>query len=226
MKEKILVVDDEPKFRKIIRIFLENEGYSVNEATSGTDALDKFYKCNYSLVLLDVTMPAMDGWHVCRRIKEDSSIPIIMITAREKEHEKLLGFQLGIDDYITKPFSPSEMVARVKAVLRRIRSPGKHGKSTLKIGSLQINNLSKKVYLEESELMLTPKEFELLRFLAQNPKIAHSRDRILDRVWGYNFIGDLRTVDTHIKQLRAKLGRSRNYISTVWGLGYQFRIEG
>ncbi|WP_432661933.1 response regulator transcription factor [Wukongibacter baidiensis] len=225
MKEKILVVDDEPKFRKIIRIFLENAGYSINEATSGTDALDKFYKYNYSLVLLDVTMPEMDGWHVCRRIKDDSSIPIIMITAREKEHEKLLGFELGIDDYITKPFSPSEMVARVKAVLRRSRSPDSHEKSTLKIGDLKINNLSKKVYLEENELILTPKEFELLRFLARNPKIAHSRDHILDRVWGYNFIGDLRTVDTHIKQLRTKLGKCRNYISTVWGLGYQFMVE-
>ncbi|PAB60115.1 response regulator transcription factor [Anaeromicrobium sediminis] len=225
MKKRILVVDDESKFRDIIRIFLENEGYSVDEATSGTDALNKLYEHNYSLVLLDVTMPEMDGWHVCRRIKDDSSIPVIMITARETEYEKLFGFQLGIDDYITKPFSPSEMVARVKVVLRRICNTPNHEKNTLKIGGLKINNLSKKVYLEDNELVITPKEFNLLMFFAQNPNIAYSRDQILNKVWGYDFIGDLRTVDTHIKQLRSKLGKSKNYISTIWGYGYKFNAE-
>ncbi|QZY54893.1 response regulator transcription factor [Crassaminicella profunda] len=220
---KILVVDDEPKLRQVIKIYLSREGYLVEEATDGKDALDHLALHEFSLVLLDVMMPKVDGWTVCRKIREESSIPIIMLTARGEEYDKLFGFELGIDDYITKPFSPKEMVARVKAVLKRSKINRSIDEKNIKIKNIEINPLGKQVFLDHEEIALTPKEFDLLYFFAQNPERVFSREQLLNKVWGYDFIGDVRTVDTHVKQIREKLGKHKKYIYTVWGTGYKLK---
>ncbi|MCT4605663.1 MAG: response regulator transcription factor [Marinisporobacter sp.] len=220
---KILVVDDEPKLRQVIKIYLSREGYIVEEACDGKDALGKYEKNEFSLILLDVMMPQIDGWTVCRKIREESSIPIIMLTARGEEYDKLFGFELGIDDYITKPFSPKEVVARVKAVLKRSKINQDVSEKNIKIKNIEINPLGKQVFLNNEEISLTPKEFDLLYFFAQNPERVFSREQLLNKVWGYDFIGDVRTVDTHIKQIREKLGKDKKYIHTVWGTGYKLK---
>lgn len=221
---KILVVDDEDKMRQVIKIYLQKEGYIVEEASNGKEALEKIDTDQFSLILLDVMMPEIDGWTICRKVRQESPVPIIMLTARGEEYDKLFGFELGIDDYITKPFSPKEMVARIKAVLKRSNGNSIVNNNTIKIGALEIKPMSKQVFLEEKELSLTPKEFDLLNFLSKNPEIVYSREQLLNQVWGYDFVGDLRTVDTHIKQLREKLGDYKKYIHTVWGTGYKLKV--
>lgn len=221
---RILVADDEEKMRRVIRIYLQKEGYRVEEARDGKEALEKIKTSPFSLILLDVMMPAIDGWTVCREVRKNSSLPVIMLTARGEEYDKLFGFELGVDDYITKPFSPKEMVARIKAVLRRSKED-KRNENTVKIDVLEIRPMSKQAFLENKELTLTPKEFELLSFFAGNQEHVYSREQLLNKVWGYDFIGDLRTVDTHVKQLREKLGKYKKYICTVWGTGYKFKND-
>lgn len=221
---KILVVDDEDKMRQVIKIYLQKEGYLVEEASNGKEALEKIDTHQFSLILLDVMMPEIDGWTICRKVRQESPVPIIMLTARGEEYDKLFGFELGVDDYITKPFSPKEMVARIKAVLKRSNGNNVANNNTLKIGVLEIKSMSKQVFLEEKELLLTPKEFDLLNFLSKNPEIVYSREQLLNQVWGYDFVGDLRTVDTHVKQLREKLGDYKKYIHTVWGTGYKLKV--
>lgn len=221
----ILIADDEAKMRNVIKIYLEREGYTVLEACDGEEALDKFYSKDISLVLLDVMMPKIDGWTILRKIRQESSTPIIMLSARGEEYDKLFGFELGVDDYITKPFSPKEMVARIKAVIRR-SSDNIETSSTslLKAGSLSLMPKSRQILIDKEEIYLTPKEYELLYFLVKNKNVVFSREQLLNKVWGYNFIGDARTVDTHIKQLREKLKPYKKYIKTVWGTGYKFKI--
>lgn len=221
---KILVADDEEKMRQVIRIYLENEGYIVIEASNGQEALEKIKETKFALVLLDVMMPEIDGWTLCRKIRQEFCTPIIMITARGEEYDKLFGFELGVDDYITKPFSPREMIARIKAVLKRSNGDKNMNNNILKVGALEIKPRYRQIFLENKEMVLTPKEFELLNFLCQNPEIVYSREQLLNQVWGYDFLGDLRTVDTHVKQLREKLGSHKKYICTVWGTGYKFRV--
>lgn len=221
---KILIVDDEDKMRQVIKIYLEREDYIVEEARDGKEALMKFSQGQFSLVLLDVMMPEIDGWTVCRKIRQESAVPIIMLTARGEEYDKLFGFELGVDDYMTKPFSPKEMVARIKAVMKRTNGTNIVDSNTLKVGAIEIKPMSKQVFLKENELFLTPKEFELLNFLSKNPEIVYSREQLLNQVWGYDFVGDLRTVDTHVKQLREKLGNYKKYIHTVWGTGYRLKV--
>ncbi|MFT9497519.1 response regulator transcription factor [Anaerosolibacter sp.] len=221
---KILVVDDEEKMRNVIRVFLMKEGYEIQEACNGREALEKVSCDRFDLILLDVMMPEIDGWTVCRKIRDDFSIPIILMTARGEEYDKLFGFELGADDYITKPFSLKEMMARVKAVMRRSKESNERNHKMIKLGALEIKTLSKQVFIDKAEITLTPKEYELLYFLGRNAEIVYSREQLLNRVWGYDFIGDARTVDTHIKQLREKLGNHKKYIQTVWGTGYKFMI--
>lgn len=221
---KILVADDEEKMRQVIKIYLKNEGYLVEEASNGKEALEKIAINKFSLILLDVMMPEVDGWTVCRSIRLKSSVPIIMLSARGEEYDKLFGFELGVDDYITKPFSPKELVARIKAVLKRSCGGNIVNTNMIKIGAIEIKPMSKQVFLEDKELALTPKEFDLLNFLSKNPEIVYSREQLLNQVWGYDFVGDLRTVDTHVKQLREKLGIYKKYIHTVWGTGYRLKV--
>ncbi len=221
---RILIVEDEEKMRHVIKIFLEKEDFCVEEAENGRQALKKIEHKPYSLVLLDIMLPEIDGWTVCREIRKKFSIPIIMLTARSEEYDKLFGFELGVDDYITKPFSPKEMIARIKAVLKRTESNYDLKKKSIGIGALRIKPMAKQIILEDKEIIMTPKEFDLLYFLVQNPERVYSREELLNHVWGYDFFGDLRTVDTHVKQLREKLGNYKKYIHTVWGTGYKFKV--
>jgi len=222
---KILIVDDEAKIRNVIKIYLEKEGFSTEEACDGEEALKKFNVSKPSLIILDVMMPKIDGWTVLRKIREESSVPIIMLSARGEEYDKLFGFELGVDDYITKPFSPKEMIARIKAVIRRSSYFENVSTDVLKAGALSLMPKSRQVFLDNEEINLTPKEYELLCFLVKNQNTVFSREQLLNNVWGYNFLGDARTVDTHIKQLREKLRKHKKYIQTVWGTGYKFKVE-
>ncbi|AOY77138.1 response regulator transcription factor [Clostridium formicaceticum] len=221
---RILVVDDEEKMRNVIKIYLTNEGYRIEEASNGKEALDKINNDQFDLILLDVMMPEIDGWTVCRKIREESLIPVILLTARGEEYDKIFGFDLGADDYLTKPFSLKEMAVRIRAVLRRNQNFNKVLKKNISLGALEIQGMYKQVLLENQELSLTPKEYELLYFFAKNPQIVYSREQLLNQVWGYDFTGDIRTVDTHIKQLREKMGDYKKYIQTVWGTGYKLKI--
>jgi two-component system response regulator ResD len=222
---KILVVDDEKRMVELVRLYLEKEGYSVDEAYDGQQALDMLSRSKYNLVILDIMLPVVDGWTVCRQIREKSDIPVILLTARGEEFDKVLGFELGADDYVVKPFSPRELTARVKALLRRL-GPREKTDETLSFPDLIIVPASRTVKVEGREVDLTPKEFDLLYFLAKNKDKVFTREKLLEEVWGYDFFGSLRTVDTHVKQLREKLGRSKaaSYISTVWGVGYKFEV--
>ena len=219
---KILVVDDEERMRRLVKDFLAKKGYAVIEASNGREALDLFYKDNsIDLVILDVMMPVMDGWATLREIRETSKIPIIMLTAKAEEHDELLGFELGVDEYITKPFSPKILVARVEALLRRFGSIGAENEK-LSYGGIVLDKNAHSVLVDSSEIELSYKEFELLSFFMENKGLALSRDRILDSVWNYDYFGDARTVDTHVKKLRAKLGDKGDLIKTIWGMGYKF----
>ena len=217
---KILIVDDESRMRKLVRDFFVKKGYLVAEAENGEQALEMFYSDNsISLILLDVMMPRMDGWQVCKEIRKTSKVPIIMLTAKSEEQDELLGFELGVDEYITKPFSPKILVARVDAILRRAIKIGTDGIITM--GSIEINKLAHQVTVAGKNVELSYKEFELLLYFVENKGIALSRENILNAVWNYDYFGVARTIDTHVKKLRAKLGPEADYIKTIWGMGYK-----
>ena len=220
ISKTILVVDDESRMRKLVRDFLSMNGYDVLEAADGEEALDVFYaNKNIDLIILDVMMPKMDGWEVTKEIRRDSDIPIIMLTAKDTERDELLGFDLGIDEYITKPFSPKILVARVEAILRR---SGADENETLASSGIVIDKSSHTVTVDGKEIELSFKEFELLSYFISNKGIALSRENILNHVWNYDFYGDARTIDTHVKKLRSKMGEKGDCIKTVWGMGYKF----
>ena len=220
---KILVVDDESRMRKLVKDFLGKKGYEVIEAENGEVAVDKFFEQkDIALIILDVMMPKMDGWQVCREIREYSKVPIIMLTAKSDEKDELLGFELGIDEYISKPFSPKILVARVEAILRRTNQLGE---DTMEIGGIVIDKSAHEVRVGENRIDLSYKEFELLTYFVTNQGVALSRERILNNVWNYDYFGDARTIDTHVKKLRSKLGDKGDYIKTVWGMGYKFEVD-
>ncbi len=219
-KLKILVVDDESRMRKLVKDFLTKNDYVVIEAENGSKALDIFFEDNsISLVILDVMMPVMDGWDVCREIRQYSKVPIIMLTAKSDERDELKGFQLGVDEYISKPFSPKILVARVEAILRRTN--GVVEKENLSAGGIDVNMLAHEVTIDGNKIDLSYKEFELLTYLIENKGIALSREKILNNVWNYDYFGDARTIDTHVKKLRSKLGEKGEMIKTIWGMGYK-----
>ena len=224
-KIKILVVDDESRMRKLVRDFLVREDYEVLEAGDGEAALDIFYQeKNIALIILDVMMPKMNGWEVCREIRETSKVPIIMLTAKGDEEDELTGFELGVDEYISKPFSPKSLVARVGAILRRSGKALEEGK-LLSIGGIVIDQTAHTVTVDGRQIELSFKEFELLTYFMENEGIALSREKILNHVWNYDYFGDARTIDTHVKKLRAKIGEKGDYIKTIWGMGYKFEAE-
>ncbi len=221
---KILVVDDESRMRKLVRDFLEREGYYVLEAGDGEAAMDIFYAENdIALLILDVMMPKMDGWQVCREVRQSSKVPIIMLTARGEERDELQGFELGVDEYISKPFSPKILVARVSAILRRAHALG--DEAPLSMGGILIDKPAHEVKVDGKDIELSYKEFELLLYFMENQGLALSREKILNNVWNYDYFGDARTIDTHVKKLRNKLGDKGNYIKTIWGMGYKFEVE-
>ncbi|NMM62919.1 response regulator transcription factor [Clostridium sp. P21] len=221
--KKILVVDDEPLIRKLVTDFLKREGYNTVEAEDGRKALEVFSsEKDIDLVVLDVMLPEYDGWTVCREIRKKSSVPIIMLTARGEEFDELFGFDIGADEYIAKPFSPNILVARVNAVLRRTVPVESNSKE---FGGLTIDNNAHEVNIDGCVIDLSPKEYDLLIYLTENYGKAVSREQILDKVWGYDYYGDLRTVDTHINRLRIKLDSKSNYVQTVRGYGYRFEVE-
>lgn len=226
--EKILIVDDEEKIRDIIKEYASLESLGVDEASNGLEALNLVKQNEYTLIILDVMMPILDGWSACREIRKTSNIPIIMLTARSEEYDKLLGFELGVDDYVTKPFSPRELMARIKAIIRRSKqaSEDKESNDRVKIEGIEIDFNSRNVYVDGEYVSLTPKEYELLKFFIQNENMVFSRDQLLNSVWGYDFAGDDRTVDTHVRMLRESLGDYRKLIVTVWGTGYKFETGG
>ena len=220
---KILVVDDESRMRKLVRDFLERAGFQVLEAGDGMEALDLFYEDQgISLIILDVMMPKMDGWEVCREIRKESKVPIIMLTARGEERDELNGFELGVDEYISKPFSPKILVARVNALLRR--TSGLSMDQTIAAGGIEIDKAAHIVKIDGNMIDLSFKEFELLTYFIENQGIALSREKILNNVWNYDYFGDARTIDTHVKKLRNKLGDKGEYIRTIWGMGYEFEV--
>lgn len=221
---KILVVDDESRMRKLVRDFLVKQDFEVIEAGDGVEALEQFYAAkDIALIILDVMMPKIDGWQVCREVRECSKIPIIMLTAKADERDELQGFELGVDEYISKPFSPKILVARVEALLRRANVFNKD--EVIKVGGIEINKAAHMVYIEDEPVELSFKEFELLTYFVENQGIALSREKILNSVWNYDYFGDARTIDTHVKKLRNKLGEKGNYIKTIWGMGYKFEVE-
>lgn len=223
-KIKILIVDDESRMRKLIRDFLEREGYQILEASDGVEAMDLFYgDKSIDLIILDVMMPRMDGWEVCKEVREYSKVPIIMLTARAEERNELKGFELGVDEYITKPFSPKILVARVGALLKRVKNMD--GEESIDAGGILVNKTAHMVTIDGKTIDLSVKEFELLTYFIENQKIALSREKILNNVWNYDYFGDARTIDTHVKKLRNKLGEKGNYIKTIWGMGYKFEVE-
>jgi two-component system response regulator ResD len=223
-KVKILVVDDESRMRKLVKDFLTREGYMVLEAGDGMEAMDIFYEDkDISLVILDVMMPKMDGWQVCREIREHSNIPVIMLTARSEERDELQGFELGVDEYISKPFSPKILMARVEAILRRTQGAG--AEDVIDTGGIVIDKAAHIVKIDNKTVDLSFKEFELLSYFVENQGIALSREKILNNVWNYDYFGDARTIDTHVKKLRSKLEDRGEYIKTIWGMGYKFEVD-
>jgi two-component system, OmpR family, response regulator ResD len=223
-KLKILVVDDESRMRKLVRDFLVRQNYDVIEAGDGEEALDIFYaNKDIALVILDVMMPKMNGWDVCREIRENSKVPVIMLTAKSDESDELLGFELGVDEYISKPFSPKILVARVEAILRRTNKLDRS--ENIEIGGIVVNEQAHLVTVDGQRVDLSFKEFELLLYFIENNGIALSREKILNHVWNYDYYGDARTIDTHVKKLRSKLGSKGDYIKTIWGMGYKFEVE-
>lgn len=223
-KIKILVVDDESRMRKLVKDFLGREGYQVLEAGDGMEAMEVFYdEKDIALIILDVMMPKMDGWQVCREIRQYSKVPIIMLTAKSDEKDELQGFDLGVDEYITKPFSPKILVARVEAILRR--SNVLAADDTMEAGGIELNKAAHEVLIDGKSVELSYKEFELLAYFMSNQGVALSRERILNNVWNYDYFGDARTIDTHVKKLRSKLGAKGEYIKTIWGMGYKFEVD-
>ena len=224
-KIRILVVDDESRMRKLVRDFLVRENYEVLEAADGEEALDVFYQeKNIALIILDVMMPKRNGFEVCREIRENSKVPIIMLTAKGEESDELNGFELGVDEYISKPFSPKILVARVGAILRRSGKTSEEGE-LLSMGGIAIDKVAHMVTVDGERIDLSYKEFELLTYFVENAGVALSREKILNHVWNYDYFGDARTIDTHVKKLRAKIGEKGEYIKTIWGMGYKFEVE-
>ncbi|MCI8712334.1 MAG: response regulator transcription factor [Ruminococcus sp.] len=222
---KILVVDDESRMRKLVRDFLVKEGFVVLEAADGLEALDVFYaEKDIALIILDVMMPKMDGWQVCREVRTNSKVPIIMLTARADERDELTGFEMGVDEYISKPFSPRILVARVEAILRR--TVGSEKNEVLSAGGIELDKSAHIVKIDGQQVELSFKEFELLNYFLENKGIALSREKILNNVWNYDYFGDARTIDTHVKKLRSKLGAKGDCIKTIWGMGYKFEVAG
>lgn len=221
---KILVVDDESRMRKLVRDFLVKSSYDVLEAGDGEEALDIFFKQkDIALIVLDVMMPKMDGWQVCREVRAYSKVPIIMLTARTDERDELQGFQLGVDEYIAKPFSPKILVARIEAILRRTNQLDAN--EVISCGGIQVNKAAHQVLIDGRQIDLSYKEFELLVYFIENKGIALSREKILNNVWNYDYFGDARTIDTHVKKLRSKMGEKGDLIKTIWGMGYKLEAE-
>ena len=221
---KVLVVDDESRMRKLVRDFLVKKDFEVLEAGDGAEAIDIFFATkDIARVILDVMMPKMDGWQVCREIRAYSQVPIIMLTAKSDERDELLGFELGVDEYISKPFSPKILVARVEAILRR--TSGLAADDVIRAGGIEVNKAAHEVTIDGKSIELSYKEFELLTYFMENQGIALSREKILNSVWNYDYFGDARTIDTHVKKLRSKLGAKGDYIKTIWGMGYKFEVD-
>ncbi|NLJ95774.1 MAG: response regulator transcription factor [Clostridiales bacterium] len=222
-KLKILVVDDENRMRKLVKDFLVRNNYEVLEAENGEQAVDIFFENKgIALIILDIMMPKMDGWQVCKEIRQYSDVPIIMLTARGDEKDELLGFELGVDEYISKPFSPKILVARVEAVLRRTSGGDDE---VISIGGIVLDKAAHEVKIDDNIIDLSFKEFELLTYFVKNKGVALSREKILNNVWNYDYFGDARTIDTHVKKLRNKMGDKGKYIKTIWGLGYKFEVD-
>lgn len=222
-KLKILVVDDEERMRKLISDFLKIKGYETVEAGDGEEAIDVFFADKeIALIILDVMMPKMDGWEVLKTVREHSKVPVIMLTARTEETDELKGFEYGADEYISKPFSPKILVARVEAILRR---SGVSQDEVVRLGGIEVDKSAHSVKIDGKEIELSFKEYELLLYFIENKGIALSREKILNNVWNYDYFGDARTIDTHVKKLRAKMGAKGDYIKTVWGMGYKFEVE-
>lgn len=219
---KLLIVDDDPHLRALVRTYAELDGFHCTEAGSGTQALAAMRLGPFDMLVLDVMMPGQDGFETLGEIRRESDVPVIMLTARKEEYDKLLGFNLGADDYLSKPFSPKELMARIRAILRRDKQP--EG-GTLRFGSLQIEESAHTVLINGAPVTLTPLEFKLLVYLARNNNIVLDRDTILKNVWGYDYFGDTRTVDTHVKSLRERMGSLRGMITTIWGTGYKFAYD-
>ena len=220
----ILIVDDELRMRKLIKDFLVAKGYSILEAEDGEKALEVFEenKEKISLVLLDVMMPKVDGWTVLRKIRQDSKVPVIMLTARGEEQDELFGFELGVDEYISKPFSPKILVARIEAILKRVNGEKKEVRD---YGGIVIDEVGRTITVDGKPIELSLREYELLKYLLDNEKVALSRDKILNNVWNYDYYGDSRTIDSHIKKIRHKLGKKGKYIKTMRGIGYKFEVK-
>ena len=223
-KLKILVVDDESRMRKLVRDFLVKQNFEVVEAGDGEEALNLFYQDkDIALIILDVMMPKMNGWEVCREIRETSKVPIIMLTAKSDESDELQGFDLGVDEYISKPFSPKILVARVEDILSRTNNAA--GEEILETGGIRMDKTAHMVTVDGAHVDLSFKEFELLAYFMENEGIALSREKILNHVWNYDYFGDARTIDTHVKKLRNKMGEKGEYIKTIWGMGYKFSVD-
>ena len=219
---KILIVDDDLHLRKLVRTYAELEDFTCEEAQNGFEALEKLRGGNFDMIVLDIMMPGLDGFETMGELRKWSQIPVIVLTARDEEYDKLLGFHLGADDYVSKPFSPKELVARIKAVMKRV---DKKQDQPIQYGELRVETAARTAFLGEQALSLTPKEFDLLTVLVRNEHLVLSREQLLQQVWGYDYYGDVRTVDTHIKTLREQLGPYRKWIRTVWGVGYQFEYR-
>lgn len=226
---RILVVDDEENIREVIKEYAEFEGHQVSEACDGMQAIEMVKNNDYDIIIMDVMMPRLDGYSACKEIRKIKQIPVLMLSARGEEYDKLFGFEIGIDDYVVKPFSPKEVTARVNAIVKRNQgakqAPAAPAPETVKFGGLEINFTSRDVYIDGVKANLTPKEYDLLFYLVRNKNIALTRNKLLEEVWGYDFFGDDRTIDTHIKMLRNNLGPYRNYIVTLRGMGYKFEAD-
>lgn len=222
-KLKVLVIDDESRMRKLVRDFLVKKNFEVLEAENGEEAIDIFFQeKEIALLILDVMMPKMDGWQVCREVRKYSKVPIIMLTAKGDERDELLGFELGVDEYISKPFSPKILVARVEAILRRANKLNMD--EVIEVGGICLDKAAHKVTIDGEDVELSFKEFELLTYFIENQRLALSREKILNHVWNYDYFGDARTIDTHVKKLRSKMGEKGEYIKTIWGMGYKFEV--
>ena len=218
---KILIVDDEELIRNVIKEYAELENFEIDEAEDGYEAIEKCKNNDYNLIIMDIMMPKLDGYQAVKEIKKEKNVPVIMLSARGEEYDKLLGFDLGIDDYVQKPFSPKELIARIKAILKRYNNDNEK----MVYGKLSIDKAGREVYVDGKQVVLTLKEYEMLVYLMENKNIAVSREKLLNSIWGYDFYGDDRTVDTHIKTLRSKLGVCKNYIVTLRGVGYKFEYK-
>lgn len=223
-RRRVLLVDDEQRLREMIKGYVAHEGFEVVEAGDGAEAISLFEQQQFQLVILDVMLPKVDGWTVCREIRRTSQVPVIMLTARGEEYDRLFGFELGVDDYLVKPFSPKELLARMRAIIRRSEPAGQQS-ARVAVANLEVDLDAHTACLAGQELLLAPKEFDLLAFFVQHPNQVFSREQLLSAVWGYDFTGDSRTVDTHVKVIRERLGERRGWLATVWGVGYKFQPQ-